>query len=395
MALLAFTSLLMVNKLFNLTKYFAEKGVNPWYMVEMLFYFSPAVFVLTVPMSFLVAIVTAFGRLSADNEITSMKTAGISMHKLIIPVVIVSLVLSIFMVFFMDFTIPGGNKAYFRLDTEIRRKHPALVLEQDVIMEEMSDTGRKWYFKSIDPETGRMKDIRIWERIVGGSRTPKLITAKEGDLRSFDQWTSLKLYNGTIHQADRKDPTRSYVVGSFAEDEVILDISGSLDKEQKIMSRPRNMSIKEIREEVKKFREELASSNTGAEKKKYIQKRFIPRYLVELHKKFSIPFACLAFGLVGVPIGLIVRRGGRMVGLGVGVGVITLYYVFLTAGAKIAEANVGPPFLGGWGPNILTSIAGIILIIRTVREAPIHSSKLINKLFPPKDTDETDLEIRR
>ena len=390
MALLAFTSLLMVNKMFLLTKYFVEKGVNPWYMVEMLVYFSPAVFVLTVPMAFLVAIVTAFGRLAFDNEITAMKTAGVSMNKLIIPVVIVSLLLSIFMVWFMNLTIPGGNKAYYRLDTEIRRKHPALVLEEDAIMEEMSGDGRKWYFKSMDPETGRMKDVRIWERAIGGSRTPKLITAEEGELRSFDEWTSLKLYRGTIHQADRKDPLKSYVVGSFAEDEVILNISSSLDKEQKILSRARNMSIGEIRESVRKFRGDLAASTTGSERKKYIRKNLIPRYLVELQKKFSIPFACLAFGLIGVPIGLIVRRGGRLVGLGVGVGMITLYYVILTAGERIAKAGAIPPFLGGWAANTLTCVAGVILIIRTVREAPIHSSRLINKLFPPRDTYETD-----
>ncbi|MFC1714265.1 LptF/LptG family permease [Candidatus Poribacteria bacterium] len=434
MALLAFTSLLIVNKLFNLTKFFVEKGVNPWYMVEMLVYFSPAVFVLTVPMAFLVAIVTAFGRMAADNEITAMKTAGISTHKLIIPVVIVSLALSVFMVFFMDFTIPRGNKAYFKIDMEIRRKHPALVLEQDAIMEEMSDTGRKWYFKSMDPETGRMKDIRIWERVIGGSGTPKLITAEEGELRSFDEWTSLKLYNGTIHQADRKDPVKSYVVGTFAEDEVVLNISSSLDKEQKVYSRARNMSIKEVKESVREFRGDLESPDVGAARKEYLRKYLIPRYLVEFYKKLSIPFACLAFGLIGVPVGLIVRRGGRMVGLGVGVGIITLYYVLLTAGERAATAGLDVlimlskligilpdsrvvlllkasvlalrasifgivpglnPFLGAWLPNILTCVVGIILIMRTVREAPIHSSRLVGKLFPSKNTDETDPEAHR
>jgi len=395
MALLAFTSLLLVNKVFLLTKYFVEKGVNPWYMVEMLFYFSPAVFVLTIPMSFLVGIVTAFGRLAFDNEITAMKTAGVSTRKLIAPVVIISFVLSILMVIFMDLTIPSGNKAYSRLDTEIRRKHPALVLEQDAIMEEMSGEGKKWYFKSTDPESGRMKDIRIWERhTIGANKTPKLITAEEGELKSFAEWTSLKLYNGTIHQADRKDPLKGYVVGSFAEDEVILDISSSLDKERQLASRARNMSIKKTRESVEKLRKDMLSPIVGVEKRKYIKKYLIPAYLVELYKKFSIPFTCLAFGLVGVPVGLIVRRGGRMAGLGVGLSIITIYYVFLTAGERIAKSGAYPPVLGAWTPNILACALGVFLIIRTVREAPIRSSRLINKLFPPKDTSRTDLETR-
>ncbi len=406
MALLAFTSLLLVNRVFILTRYFVEKGVNPWYMVEMLFYFSPAVFVLTVPMSFLVGIVTAFGRLSFDNEITAIKTAGVSTYRLIIPVVLVSFALSIFMVLFMNFTIPNGNKAYAKLDKEIRRKNPALVLEPDVVMDEMSSKEKKWYFKSIDPETGRMKNIRIWEYDSGTAKTPKLITAEEGELNSFSQWTSLKLYRGTIYQADRKDPTKGFVIGTFAEDEVILDISGSLDKEYQVSSRARNMSIKEIKAKIKEFRAELKLPTAGEEnsgamavvgpaRKRRLREYLIPMYCVEYWKKYSIPFACLAFGLIAVPVGLIVRRGGRMAGLGVGLGIITLYYVFLTAGEKIARTGAIPPFLGAWIPNILTCVLGTILIMRSIREAPIRSSDIINKLFPPKDTYETDPEVGR
>jgi lipopolysaccharide export system permease protein len=422
LALLAFTSLLLVDKVFDLTKHFVEKGVNPWYMVEMLFYFSPAVLVLTVPMAFLVGIVTAFGRLAADNEITAMKTAGVGMHKLIVPVIITSLILSVFMVFFMDFTLPRGNKAYTRLSVDMQRKHPALILEPDTVMEEMSREGKKWYFKSIDPKTGRMKSIRIWERVAG---IPKLTTAEEGELHSFEEWTSLRLYNGTIYQADEKDPLKGYAVGSFTESEMILDISGSLDRERETSSRPRNMSMKEIGNEKKKLDEQLRSPRASRETKEYIREYLIPENRVEFHKKISIPFACLAFGLIGVPVGLMVRRGGRMIGLGVGVGIIILYYVVLTGGEKsaklgtymrfldfldtflpnwmnwmpsilriLAVIGIGAPFLGAWTPNILTSVAGIILIIRTVRETPIRSSRLINKLFPPETRYGTDAEVR-
>lgn len=381
LALLAFTSVLLVDKIFDLTKFFVEKGVNPWYMVEMLFYFSPAVFVLTVPMAFLVGIVTAFGRLASDNEITAIKNAGVGMHRLIVPVVTVSLVLSVFMVLFMDFTIPRGNKAYTSLSNDIRRKHPALVLEPNTIMQEMSGEGKKWYFKNLDPGTGRMKSIRIWERISG---TMRLIVAEEGELKFFDEWTSLKLYNGSIYQSDRKDPLKGYVVGNFNEDDIILDISGSLDRDQETQLGPRNMSMKEIRVKLEEFIEQMKSPNITPGKKDFTQ-FLINGHRVELYKKISIPFACLAFGLIGVPLGLMVRRGGRMIGLGVGVGVITLYYVVLTAGEKLAKQGLCPPSLGAWTPNILTFIAGMILIIRTIRETPIRSSRWINKLFPPKE----------
>jgi len=379
LALVAFTSVLLVDKVFLLTKYFVEKGINPWYMVEMLFYYSPAALVLTVPMAVLVGIVTAFGRLSADNEIIAMKTAGVSMQKLISPVVITTLILSVFMVFFMDFSIPKGNQAYTRLYTDIRRKHPALVLEPDTIMEEMSSEGRKWYFKSMDEKTGKLESIMIWER---SGDSPKLVTAKEGELRFFNQWTALDLYSGNIYQADPKNPLHGYSTGSFTKDELILDIARSLDKDERVSAGPRNMSMKEVKDELKKLNEELQSPLTRDYVKEYIQKYQLNEYLVELYKKVSIPFASLIFGLIGVPLGLIVRRGGRMVGLGVGVALIIVYYVLLTIGERLGKAGVYPPFLGAWTPNILIGIAGIILTIRTIREAPIRTSKLISKLFP-------------
>jgi len=381
LALVAFSSLLIVDKVFDLTKYFVEKGINPLYMLEMLFYFSPAVFVLTVPMAYLVGIVTGFGRLAADNEITAMKTAGIGIHRMIVPLLIISLGLSIFMVFFMDFALPSGNRAYHRLSIDIQRKNPALVLEPDTIMEELSSDNKKWYFKSTDAETGRMKHIRIWERI---TTTPRLITANEGELGFFDKWTSLKLYDGKIHQSDRKDPQKGYVVGSFAEDDLVLDISSSVERDTRTSSvKSRNMSMKELKEKLKEFNGKLESPRISQEAKRQIRERLIPEYLVEYYKKISIPFACLVFGLVGVPAGLMVRRGGRMVGLGVGVGLLTMYYVVLTAGEKIAKVGAYPPFLGAWTPNIITAVVGTILLIRTIRETPIRSSRFINRFFAP------------
>jgi len=379
LALVAFTSVLIVDRVFVLTKYFIEKGVNPLYMIQMLFYYSPAALVLTVPMACLVGIVTAFGRLSEDSEIIAMKTSGIGMQRLIIPIVTSSLILSIFMIFFMDFGIPKGNKAYTSLYTEIRRKHPALVLEPDTIMEEMSAEGKKWYFKNMNEKSGVMESVRIWEN---AGDTPSLIASSEGKLSFFDQWASLTLYKGYMYQADQKNPLKGYTEVDFTKNRVVLDIGKSVENDSRIVQGPRNMSIKELKTELKRIYKETESSVTVDYVKEYNLKYLIPEYNLEFYKKLSIPFANLAFGLIGVPLGLMVRRGGRMIGLGVGVALIIVYYVILTAGEKLAKSSAIPPFLGAWTPNIIIGIIGIVLIIKTVREAPIRSFALINRLFP-------------
>lgn len=392
LALVAFTSVLLVDRVFLLTKHFVEKGISPWYMLLMILYYSPAALVLTVPMAFLVGIVTAFGRLAENNEIVAIKTAGIGTHKLIIPVVIVSFLLSVFMVFFMDFGIPKGNKAYTNLYTELRRKHPALVLEPDTIMEEMSTQGRKWYFRSMDEESHTLDSVRIWER---SNVSPNLITAKRGQLDFYSHWTALNLYDGTMYQSDPKDPFRGNVSVNFSQDRIILNIGKALENDTNVSQGPRNMSIKEVRAGLKRLYEENASPVTKDYIKEYNTKQLIPEYRVELYKKISIPFANLAFGLIGVPLGLIVRRGGRMVGLGVGVALIIFYYVILTAGEKLAKTGSIQPFLGAWTPNIITGIIGIILIIRTVREVPLRSMKLINMLFPSDSGNTSDEDLNK
>jgi len=345
----------------------------------MLFYYSPAALVLTVPMAVLVGIVTAFGRLSADNEIIAMKTAGVGMQKMIVPVVILTLIVSVFMMFFMDFSIPKGNQAYTKLYAELRRKHPALVLEPNTIMEEMSLEGRKWYFKDIDQNTGKMKSIVIWER---SGDTPKIITAQEGELKFFGSWTALNLYNGNIYQSDTKDPLKGYTTGSFDKNRIMLNIAKSLESDERIAASARNMSISDARNELNRLYSQLASPMTQNYVKDYIQKYQINDYKVEIYKKISIPFASFVFGLIGVPLGLIVRRGGRMVGLGVGVSLIIVYYILLNIGEKLSKAGLYPPLLGAWTPNILLGIVAIVLIIKTVCEAPIRTLGIINKLFP-------------
>jgi lipopolysaccharide export LptBFGC system permease protein LptF len=121
------------------------------------------------------------------------------------------------------------------------------------------------------------------------------------------------------------------------------------------------------------------------EKEDYLKRTLNYRLLraqVEYQKKFAIPFACLAFSLIGVPLGIIVRRSGKMVGAGIGLGVIIIYYVLLQIGQTIGFRGGVPAPIAIWMPNILTGITGIILIIRTIYETPVRQHRWLLKLFP-------------
>jgi LPS export ABC transporter permease LptG len=92
---------------------------------------------------------------------------------------------------------------------------------------------------------------------------------------------------------------------------------------------------------------------------------------VEIHKKFALPFVCLIFVLLGIPLGISTKKGGRTSGFTVSLAIILIYYILITAGEKNAMEGHLSPFLGMWGPNILFLAAGLYLFFRTSRESPL------------------------
>ena len=98
------------------------------------------------------------------------------------------------------------------------------------------------------------------------------------------------------------------------------------------------------------------------------RQKSINRYLVEIHKKFSIPFACIVFILLGAPIGIMSKRGNFGVAAMISTVILTFYWISLIQGEKLADRLFVTPFIGMWSFNIVFSIIGIILLIRLVTE---------------------------
>jgi lipopolysaccharide export system permease protein len=99
-----------------------------------------------------------------------------------------------------------------------------------------------------------------------------------------------------------------------------------------------------------------------------MQERAINKYLVEIYKKFSIPFASIVFVLIGAPLGIRARKGSMGVGMSLSIGFFLLYWVFLIGGEDLADRRIISPFWAMWAANIFVGLAGIYLTWRTVKE---------------------------
>jgi lipopolysaccharide export system permease protein len=106
------------------------------------------------------------------------------------------------------------------------------------------------------------------------------------------------------------------------------------------------------------------------------------RYWVEIHKKYSLPFACIIFVLIGAPLGTMMRRGGFGMAAGMSLIFFLVYWAFLIGGEKLADRGLLSPLLGVWSANIFLGVFGILIMIKSAREKVTISFDFFNKLIP-------------
>ncbi len=373
-ALICFTFILIFDDLFRLTKLFVQKGISPIYLVELLTYVMPATVVLSLPMATLVAILLSLGRLSTDNEIIAMKAHGVAFHHLMLPLLGITTVLSVVDLGLMDYALPKANLAYATLKRDIQRHNPTFILEEATVMKELEREGKLWMYESTDAKSGRMREVKIWDGIWSGR--PRFSHAREGSLGFENGRAMLTLYDGLTYEPTT-DNSDGYRVTKFQQQQLALQLTEDLERGAFQNKTPRSMRISQLKEFVTDLRSAVETSQNPdytLSKLRFAQ--------VEYHKKFSIPFACLAFGLMGVPLGLMVKQSGRMIGFGVGLAVILIYYLLLQIGQSAGLNGMLSPALAMWLPNVVIGIFGIALSIRMIGEGTLRTWRDRNSKMP-------------
>ena len=364
-ALICFTCIILFDELFRLVKLFVKKGVSPLYLIESLMYVMPATIVLSIPMAALVAILLALGRLSTDSEIMAMRAHGIGYHQLMIPLLCATVILSVIDLAVMEYVLPKAALASVSLKRDIQKHNPALILEEDTVMKELESEGKLWMYESTDPETERLQNVRIWDEIFPGQ--PRFTLAKSASLGFENGNAKLTLYDGHTYEP-QTDGSEGFRVTQFQEQQLALDFNKDLQRREYNTRHPQTMRIGELKTHIGK----LKASWKPDKPSNFLINRL--RYAkVEYYKKFALPFACLAFGLIGIPLGFMVKKNGRMIGFGIGLGVILLYYLLLQIGQSSGMSGTVHPAFAMWIPNLVVGVLGIVLITRMFGEGKLKA----------------------
>lgn len=362
LALLIFTFLLLIDKIFDLMELIVGKGVPFFFVLKLLLFILPAFLVLTIPMSVLVSVLICFGRLSSDREIVALKSSGISIYRLLKPVIIFALIAWVATSFIMIELLPMSNYSFKQLIFNLVRQKFSVGVKEKIF----SDTFGNFiiYVNEISPTQIGLGGIFISDE--RNPSEPRIIVAKEGRLINDEQNRRLtfRLLNGSTHEIIGKGYMK-YRKVVFTIYDLNLTIDSPLMSEAEAPKGDREM-----------FLDELIKNANEAKKSGVVH---YP-YLVEYYKKFSIPFACLIFATIGLPLGIKSRHSGKSAGVIISLFIILVYYLFLTAGESLGDKGKISPFLSMWAPNILFGILAILLLRATARET---SMVFLDRLLSP------------
>lgn len=336
LAVAALTIMLIMQTLFELMDMLINKKVAWPYIVKLLAYRLPAFLVVTFPISLLASSELAIGRLSTDGEVTAMRAGGISLRRIMIPFLTAALAISIFAFLINDYIVPEANHISQNIIREIVLKKGPPNIKRNVFFRDAEN--RYFYINLFDEVNMIMQDIMVYE--LTREKFPRTITAKEGRW-VVDTW---KLKNGTIYNYD-KEGKITYEM-SFETLDII--VKEDLQKFFKNQRTPQEMSSEELRQQIDILQ------RAGADTK---------NFEVDLYMKYSIPFSGLIFVLLGVPLGLRVKRGSKASGIILSIVLVLFYYIFLSATRSFGRGDILTPVLAAWLPNIVFGILGGVIML--------------------------------
>lgn len=427
---------------------FIGKGLDPGVIFEYLFLNLGWIAALAVPMAVLVAALMSFGQFSEDNEITAMRASGISFTTIVRPALIMGFIIAGTLILFNAFIMPEMNFKARMLSGDIYRKRPDLNIEPGYFMDDLPD----YSIIIREKENDTLKDVRIFSK--SGRETQTSIHSKTGELSTIDDAIILDLFNGEIHELDLRD-YGNYRRIEFVKhkitipaDDLFLNrrdttsrsdremtISMIIDKRENILLRqnivkarigrafirtgldsivPPTFEASEIA--ITKYKESFSSDTSKSGDEIYRKEKDIDiairqlrneynllrsynksdnKYEVELHKKFSLPVACILFIMTGASLGVLFRKGGFTIATSLSFGFFLVYYVLMIGGEDLADRTILTPMVGIWFPNILLFIIATYLLLHTVREQPPLRfdlnifKKIKSKLNESKSSDST------
>src|SRR5580700_1242302 len=294
----------------------------------------------TIPMAVLVGVLIGLGRLSADSEIVALHASGISLRRLLVPIGFVALGCSLGTLVLTFWLSPAAIRTLQSLEARLLLTQAPYAIQPRVFNEQIPHY--ILYVQDVEAAATRWHGVFLAS---SGQAASSNVTIAQGAQVVADPENNkfeLHLGSGSTHEYDPRAP-QHYNVTSFGQSEIPVEISSPV-------TGPKNVAVSVSERSISELLAEKGPHWRDAR--------------VEFHRRIAFPAACLVFALLGVPIGVRPRRGGRAAGLILTLVLIGGYYFLFVTGAHMAQQGSVAPWAGIWAGNIGAIILGLIFLQR-------------------------------
>lgn len=434
------------------------KGVEIGVLMEFFVYAVVSVVPLALPLAILLASLMTFGNLGEKFELTAMKSAGISLFRIMLPLITAVSMICVGAFFFSNYVLPVSQVKLWTLIFSLRKKSPELEIPVGEFYDGID--GYNIYVRQKDTKTGLLKDLMIYD-LTNGFQNATVMVADSGRIYFSDdnKYLLLKLYDGESFENLKQQQTFSsgnikervpYRREMFKQKQLLIDFDSEFSRydenilhdqhvskdvielvhsidsvntiahgrsreqskeivERRYFSRERNANLQlpaltkqELRpydidslyntltdgKKEEAYSNALTKARTMSDQVQYNglmldeYQRYIRKHAIELHRKFTLAFACLIFFFIGAPLGAIIRKGGLGAPVVISVVMFIIYYIIDNSGYKMAREGLWPVWAGMWLSSAVLLPIGIFLTYKAATD-----SALLNPEAWLKQTD--------
>jgi len=339
--LVAFVAIFVVVDMMENLDDFIDKGASLGLIARYYLYFTPEMIKLMIPVALLLSSLFTAGRMSNQNELTAVKSGGISIYRFMTPLLIVAFVISLLAIYFNGWVVPLANKKKFALERVYLKKHLESQGRYNIFMQESPTEIIKIGYFDVDSSVAHQVSIQEFS-----PTDPTTVVERFDALRM--RWNPgprswiLEAGMRRVFGADKEyvEPFDSWPIGRlhFVPDDI-----------EKKQEKPDEMEYPDLRKFIENQR------RSGNE---------VSRWMVDLYGKISFPFASFIVVFFGVPFSSTKRRSGLAVEFGISIGICFIYLLFMKTSQVFGYDGSLDPFLTAWLANFLFLAAGAVNLAR-------------------------------
>ena len=343
LSLAILTCVFLLGNLIQLANLVINKGVSLSTIGRVFILYVPVLLGYTLPIACLVSAIITFSRFSADNEILALRASGIHLGRLLFPLFVLGIIISLLAVFLNERIIPYAHHEQRKLLKNLGVKNPAALLEAGMFIHSFDN--QILFIHKIDGN--KLFNITIYQPQTEGR--PRTIIAKRGEFTPVpgEDQIKLKLIDGTSDEPNLEN-SRNFYKLNFDTYFLTLDLSKS---DKNIEKKPKSMTFKELETEINK-----------------LQRLFIDtsRLETEYLRKITWSFSSLFFIFLGFPIAVITHRREKSANIVLAILCAAFYYLLSLGCEALSVKSVVTPVLIMWTPNIIAGITAFFLNLKCV-----------------------------